>query len=228
LEDPWARFSGEVRGAWSGSALAGLSATATSYILQGAVETHMPVGPLPSPSVTPHQDTVFLLVVSGLVRTFRRNDTRQVTTRYAGRCDFVGIPSVLRHGSSAHGEILADAHILRMVPSRLREAVRHDPAAAWVVMQEVARLHDAAVDMACDNVFLSVRQRVARHLLDLAVREPGGLTVYASHQDIADAVGSVREVVSRVLRELREEALVTRTGDRLVLTRPAGLTSNHR
>jgi CRP-like cAMP-binding protein len=228
LDDLWTRFSGEVRGAWLGSALAGLSHTTTGNILQGAVEIRLPVGPLPSPSFTPDQDTVFLLVVSGLVRTFRRNDTRQVTTRYAGRCDFVGIPSVIRHGSSAHGEILADAHMLRMVPGRLREAVRHDAASAWVVMQEVARLHDAAVDMACDNVFLSVRQRVARHLLDLAAREPDGLIVYASHQDIANAVGSVREVVSRALRELREEGLVTRTGDRLVLTRPAGLTASHR
>jgi CRP/FNR family cyclic AMP-dependent transcriptional regulator len=43
------------------------------------------------------------------------------------------------------------------------------------------------------NTFGSVRQRAAAHLLDLASAQqhPGG----------ADAVGSVREVVARVLRE---------------------------
>jgi CRP/FNR family transcriptional regulator len=83
--------------------------------------------------------------------------------------------------------------------------------------------------MACNNVFLSVRQRVARHLLDLAVQEqPAGLVVHASHQDIADAIGSVREVVSRVIRELRTEGLVTRSGDTIVLPNPAGLVERQR
>jgi len=146
-----------------------------------------------------------------------------VTTRYAGNCDFVGIPSAVRHGSSANGEVVIEAHIVRMAASRLRELIRHDAGAAWVVMRELVRLHDSAVDMACNNVFLSVRQRVVAHLLDLAVREPEGLVVHASHQNIADAIGSVREVVSRVLRELRAEGLVDRAGERIVLARPVEL-----
>jgi CRP-like cAMP-binding protein len=68
-----------------------------------------------------------------------------------------------------------------------------------------------------------MRQRVARHLLDLAVRESEGLVVYASHQNIADAIGSVREVVSRVLRELRADGLVDRAGERIILRRPTEL-----
>jgi CRP/FNR family cyclic AMP-dependent transcriptional regulator len=51
---------------------------------------------------------------------------------------------------------------------------------------------------------------VSRHLLDLAVqREPGRyrgteIIVPVSQQELADAVGPVREVVVRVLRELRQ------------------------
>jgi CRP-like cAMP-binding protein len=225
-EDLWGRFSSEVRDAWRRSALAEFSPKATAYVLQGAVEVRTPPGPLPPPRVGPDQDGAVMLIVSGLVRTFRRNETRQITTRYTGRCQLVGIPALIRHGSSAHGEVIADAHMLRLVGSRLREVVQHDAPSAWIVMREIARLHDAAVNMACDNVFLNVRQRVARHLLDLSVREPDGLVVYASHQDIADAIGSVREVVSRVVRELRTEGMVTRMGDRMVLTRPGDLVSD--
>jgi CRP-like cAMP-binding protein len=227
-DDPWVRFSAQARYAWSRSALADFSSKATAYALQGATETQLPPGPLPPPRGGPDQDGTVLLIMSGLVRTFRRNETRQITTRYTGKYELVGIPALIRHGSSAHGEVIAHAHILRIVGSRLREVIRHDADSAWVVMREIARLHDAAVNMACDNVFLSVRQRVARHLLDLAVREPDGLVVHASHQDIADAIGSVREVVSRVIRELREEALITRSDGRIVLTRPGDLVSAER
>jgi CRP-like cAMP-binding protein len=227
-DDPWARFSAEARYAWSRSALADFSPKATAYALQGATEARIPPGLLPPPRVGPDQDGTVLLIVSGLVRTFRRNETRQITTRYAGKYELVGIPALIKHGSSAHGEAIANGHMLRIVGKRLREVIRHDPESAWVVMREIARLHDAAVDMACDNVFLNVRQRVARHLLDLAVREPDGLVVYASHQDIADAIGSVREVVSRVIREMRAEALITRSEGRMVLTRPGDLVSADR
>jgi biotin operon repressor len=79
-----------------------------------------------------------------------------------------------------------------------------------------------------------VRQRVARHLLDLAsarVREQpasdhlGGreLTVQVSQQELADAVGTVREVVVRVLRELRRDGVVRTERDRIVLLEPARL-----
>lgn len=206
------------------SPLGDLSAAATAYVLQGAVEDHLPAGSvLAAARLGPEQDTVLLLVISGLIRTYRRKGVRQVTTRYAAECDFVGIPSLFRHGSSANGEVVIEAHVVRMAASRLRELIRHDASAAWVVMNELVQLHNNAVDMACNNVFLTVRQRVASHLLDLAVREEDGLVVHASHQNIADAIGSVREVVSRVLRGLRTEGLVDRVGERILLRRPMDL-----
>jgi CRP/FNR family transcriptional regulator len=60
------------------------------------------------------------------------------------------------------------------------------------------------------DVFGSVRQRVARHLLDLADRREAtaSLVARASQQELADAVGSVREVVARVLGELRRQGLI--------------------
>ena len=59
--------------------------------------------------------------------------------------------------------------------------------------------------------FATVRQRVARHLLDLASDEQRGgtrLIAPVSQQAMADAIGSVREVVVRALGELRKEGLV--------------------
>jgi CRP/FNR family transcriptional regulator, cyclic AMP receptor protein len=88
------------------------------------------------------------------------------------------------------------------------------------------------------SAFATVRQRVARHLLDLASeRVPdcasdrpvrNELVVLQNQQELADAVGTVREVVVRVLRELRQEGIVRTGRDRIVIVDPARLTSQHR
>jgi CRP-like cAMP-binding protein len=225
--EPFARFIPAVKEAWRQGPLTDFSPRATCYLLQDAREKRLVAGDaLPLPPSAPREMTTIWMIVGGLVRTFRVSGARQLTTRYAGPGDFVGIPAAVRHGSSAHGEVVADVHALQIPASRLRELIRHDADSAWVVMGEMARLHEGAVDLAADNVFLSVRERVARHLLDLAMRdEDQGLVVAASHQDIADAIGSVREVVSRVMGEMRSEGLVGRSGDRIVLTDPARLVT---
>ena len=63
------------------------------------------------------------------------------------------------------------------------------------------------------SAFTTVRQRVARHLLDLASEQRQGdrLVARVSQQALAEAVGSVREVIVRVLHDLRSEGVI-RTG----------------
>ena len=84
------------------------------------------------------------------------------------------------------------------------------------------------------SAFATVRQRVARHLLDLASARVGPaatpgqeasqeLVARVSQQELADAVGTVREVVVRVLRELRQDRVVRTERDRIVLLEPARL-----
>jgi CRP/FNR family transcriptional regulator len=63
-----------------------------------------------------------------------------------------------------------------------------------------------------------VTQRLAFDLLDRACDsqlKSGRLTVRASQQQLADSIGSVREVVARSLRELRDKQIVA-TGQNLV------------
>lgn len=78
-----------------------------------------------------------------------------------------------------------------------------------------------------DSAFATVRQRVARHLLDLASEGQTGPELVAAigQQDLADAVGSVREVVVRALRELRQGHLIETGRDRIVILDPVGLVA---
>jgi CRP/FNR family cyclic AMP-dependent transcriptional regulator len=75
------------------------------------------------------------------------------------------------------------------------------------------------------HAFANVRQRIARHLLDLASdqQRPGLLVAPISQQELADAVGTVREVVVRVLRELRGVGVVQTGRDGIVILDPERL-----
>ena len=76
------------------------------------------------------------------------------------------------------------------------------------------------------NAFGSVRQRVATNLLDLASTQQhpcGRLAARVSQQELADVAGSVREVVARVLRDLRVAGIVATTADSVVILDPARL-----
>jgi CRP/FNR family transcriptional regulator len=73
----------------------------------------------------------------------------------------------------------------------------------------------------------TVRQRVARCLLDVAVDEhrDGTLVARLSQQELAGQVGTVREVVVRVLRELRDAGVVRTERDEIVVLDPGHLSA---
>ena len=106
-----------------------------------------------------------------------------------------------------------------------REVAQADARVAWAVAEEVTRRLDAVLAAFAGTAFGSVRQRVARHLLDLAAPRWRGAVLLApvSQQELADAAGTVREVVARALRELRDAGLVETTKRGVLLRDPAGL-----
>ena len=100
-----------------------------------------------------------------------------------------------------------------------------DPAVARACAEELARQLIRAFDEIADQAFLSVRQRVARQLLDLGVPADGGtLLASVSQQELADAIASGREVVSRALHELQRAGLVSSTRAGIVVGDPVGLS----
>jgi len=86
------------------------------------------------------------------------------------------------------------------------------------------------LDQTAVNAFGSVRQRVAAHLLDLASdrqRPRDRLVARVSQQELADAAGSVREVVARALRDLRVAGIVATAADSIVILDPARLYAEY-
>jgi CRP-like cAMP-binding protein len=171
---------------------------------------------------THHAETEKLgLVVSGLLRTFRRSlDGRQVTVRYAPPGYLIGLPAVLGAGAGVESQPLVVSRVLILNAARFRAVASREPALAWAIAEELAVVVRQASAMLSSHLFLPMRSRIARHLLDLATPVDDTLVVRSSHQDLADAIGSVREVVSRSVGELTKQGYLTRRDGVLVLEDP--------
>jgi CRP/FNR family transcriptional regulator len=149
-------------------------------------------------------------VLHGLLRLYMRApDGREVTIRYTRPGEIVGLALVIGGPAPVSIQAVTGASVVALRIDVLRGLLESDPAVARACAEELARQLFRAFEEIADQSFLSVRQRVARQLLDLAVHEDDGtLVARVSQQEIADAIASGREVVARALRELREARLV--------------------
>lgn len=167
------------------------------------------------------------VVLTGLVRVYVRGvDGRTMTIRYCRAGSLIGVASLFEPAFAmpASVEAVASAEVLRLDPERVaRMARQHADVAAALLVELSERAMSFAAEAAW-GMFATVRQRVARHLLDLATSVASGeLVAQVSHQELAEAVGSVREVVVRVLGELRSEKLLRTGRSRVELLDPEGL-----
>jgi CRP/FNR family cyclic AMP-dependent transcriptional regulator len=84
---------------------------------------------------------------------------------------------------------------------------RNNPELGWAATQEMAREFENVLDEMTRVAFQPVRARIAHHIL--AISDCMESDPHAIHQsELAAAVGSVREVVSRTLGTLRDAGLV--------------------
>jgi CRP/FNR family transcriptional regulator len=167
------------------------------------------------------------VVVLGLIRVFlSSSEGRQVTVRYARPGDVLGIAVLVGGPAGTSVQAVEPSSVFRISARTLTEAARRDPRVSWAIAKELNRRLYGVLEQTAVNAFGSVRQRVAAHLLDLASdsqRPRGRLQAHVSQQELADAAGSVREVVARSLRDLRVAGIVATTADSVVILDPARL-----
>jgi CRP/FNR family transcriptional regulator len=166
-----------------------------------------------------------IVVIDGLLRVFLRSaDGRQLTVRYVRSGDVTGLALVLGGPGPLSVQAVTSASVAALRLDTLRSMLASDPRVARACAEELTRQVYLLLGDLSAQAFLPVRERVVRHLLDLA--EPGGerrLVVHATQQELADAVGTVREVVTRTLRGLREEGRIETRRDEIVLLDPVAL-----
>ena len=203
-------------------------------ILSTAVEVTLPAGSVRTREGERARHVE--LVVTGALRLFVvASDGRTMTVRYCRAGAIIGAVSLFapEYATPVTTQALVDSRLLKMPAATVTRAASRDVRVAGAFLRELGERVMGFIYEIPGNAFATVRQRVARHLLDLCLgqevgrlpdlQRPGELVVSQSQQDLADAVGTAREVVVRVLRELREEGVIRTGRNRIVIADPAGL-----
>jgi CRP/FNR family transcriptional regulator, cyclic AMP receptor protein len=199
-----------------------LPGSAAEALLSEAIRMDVPAGALiyrddESPRV--------FVVLDGLVRVFLSSpEGRQVTVRYARAGDVAGLVLVIGGPAPESIQAMTSASVVAFRAATLRALIATDPGVASACAEELTRQLNTALADLSEQAFSTVRQRLVRQLLDLAsMGSQGRLAVRASQQELADAVASVREVVTRNLHQLAEDGLIGVGRDEIVLLDPGRL-----
>jgi CRP-like cAMP-binding protein len=117
--------------------------------------------------------------------------------------------------------------ILRRIPlAKFRQSLAAMPVAARTVLQDVATAHRRQTELAVSRLAKDAEARCAEWLLRHAKPGEKGVQAVQLQQRkrlIAAQLGIAPETLSRVLRHLREQSLISGTGRVLNVIDPSGL-----
>ncbi|HKE75708.1 MAG TPA: Crp/Fnr family transcriptional regulator [Acidimicrobiales bacterium] len=220
-----------VRDAVRASHLRDLPSEVLDEVLDGAVRVMVPAGSIAHRALD--EEHYLELVITGVIRVFvTAPDGRTMTIRYCRSGELLGAMSLFsdEFAEPATKQALVDTQLLMISPAKVRALAQQDLSVAGALLVELSERVRTFVNEIPGTAFATVRQRVARQLLDLVpthqeAGDPGGeLAVRITQHELAAAVGTVREVVVRALRQLRDAGAVRTERDRIVLLDPAHLT----
>jgi CRP-like cAMP-binding protein len=167
------------------------------------------------------------ILASGFARIYLSSaDGRQTTIRYVHPGQLMG--GLLVMGATFDGsvQIVVNSTVIHLDLVAVRRQLLSDPALGSAVGADLAVRYSHAVRTIGLRAFGSVVQRIAFDLLERGSRgqlSTGLLEAAASQQEIADGIGSARQVVARGLADLRTRGLVTTTHRHVRILDPVGL-----
>ncbi len=202
--------------------LAGLPEPARARLLSDAIQINVPAGAL---VYRDNERPRVFLVIDGLLRVFLRSpDGREVTARYVRSGQVAGLPLVVGGPGPESIQAVTRARLAALRVDQVRALLARDPHVAHACATELVRQLYQVFDELSEQAFRSVRQRIVFHLLNLVVPGEGStLVVRATHEELAEAVASDREVVTRNLHRIRDDGLIALTRDGIVVRDPIGL-----
>jgi CRP/FNR family cyclic AMP-dependent transcriptional regulator len=218
----------ELRGAIRESFLAALPDDAVAALVDGAVRVEAPAGTwvLTNPRLSP----TVRLVADGILRIVRSApDGRTITQRYMRRGEVGGIAGAFiapYARNPGRCDALVHSVYYEFRNENWRVTAERDARVAVALLTELGRIAELSMEHMANRALAPMRQRVIGQLLDAAHYEDGSDPIVpVTQQQLADGVGSAREVVARVLHSLREEHLIATKVGSVVLLDPERLRS---
>ncbi len=148
------------------------------------------------------------VIRSGSVKVFLSNEEgKEVILNVQRPGEYFGELALIDSGPRSASVITQEKTTLSLISkSDFEDFLRHHPAATVKIMQGLIKRLRALSESVRSLALMDVYGRVARLLLKLSQPEGDVRVIHdaLTQQDIADRVGASREMVSRILKDLRE------------------------
>ena len=157
-------------------------------------------------------DSLFV-ILSGKVKVYVSDrDGRDMVLDFHGPGDYIGEMALDGKPRSASVAAVEPTTCSIVTRDALRSAIAANPDVAMTLIATLIERARTATDNVKNLALMDVYGRVARLLLSIAKEQPDGRLVVPermTQQDIADRVGSSRDMVSRIFKDLTAGGYIT-------------------
>lgn len=176
-------------------------------------------------------DEMYLLLEGRIRIACESLSGREITLDILKDGGFFGEMALL-DGEPRSATALAEApgQLLVLRRSDFQTFLHRSPKAAVALLAFLSRRLRAANDKIQDLALLTVRQRLAATLVNMALRDgenlkDGGVALPSgvSHKTLSGLLGTSRETVSRMCSELKDQGLIEQNGRKLIVRQVEGL-----
>lgn len=209
----------------TGSFIDRLPSATRSRLLDVSKTVRVPAGGAVFGTSEPHLG----LVLEGTARSYLSAAAgRQLTVRYVRRGTMIGTWAPIDHGELViANEAVTNCTILEFDAETVAGLIRSDAETASIFVEYLSQRLQATYETLAANAFGTTRHRLARHLLELTEEDPDDHRLFAAitQQQLADGIGTAREVVARALGQLRADGLIRTRPREIEVLNAGGLAS---
>jgi len=178
-------------------------------LLQGSTTAVFPAGSI---AFHPEGPLASFLLERGLARAYSSvPDGRQATVTFFHARDLIGGITLISRPPRIYVQAVVDSTMATLDVETVRNLAMTEIEVTIAIATHLAARVRSDFQLIAVRSLGNIRERLAYDLLDRACRSQlvvGRLEVRATHADLADSIGSSREVVSRALRDLRAAGIV--------------------
>ena len=169
-------------------------------------------------------DAMFMILDGRIKVTILGDDGREIILSVLAPGDFFGEMALLDnepHSATVRAEVQTDMLILGR--AEFARCLPENSSLSYAIMRGLVQRLRSADRQIESLALLDVYGRVARVLLDMAKEEgrrlKDGRIAFrrATHQEIANRIGTTRETVTRMLKDLERQGLIRIDGREIVL-----------
>jgi CRP/FNR family transcriptional regulator len=156
---------------------------------------------------------VLPIVLNGLVRVFTQVEDRELLLYYIQPSEscVMSFSSIITNHTSRISAITEEDSLILLLPSeKMADWIREFPKLNELFFQQYNARYLELLDTIHQLLFNRLDQRLFGYLAEVA-RVKGTRTILVKHREIAQQLGTSREVITRAMRKLEAEGKIRQT-----------------